>query len=172
VTYLAIVLGAVAALGGRALLRRVVLDKLRRDVDRLNAGDHRRLLAGYAPDAVLAFDDGEHRWAGTHRGTAAIDAFLREFTRAGLRGQVQDLRLGGPPWALTLVARFDDHADGPDGRRLYANRTAIVLRTRWGRIVHQEDFYADNRKIDSFDAELRRLGIPPTSEAGRAAEPA
>ncbi|WP_157041575.1 nuclear transport factor 2 family protein [Nitriliruptor alkaliphilus] len=156
-------IGAAVAIGGRVLLRQVLLAKFRRDVARLNAGDHGPLLAAYADDAVLAFDTGDHRWAGTHRGTAAIEAFLREFTRAGLQGEVRDLWIGGPPWALRMVARFDDHALGPDGQQLYANRVVIVLQTRWGRIVHQEDFYEDTRRIDTFDARLHELGVTPAT---------
>ena len=49
--------------------------------------------------------------------------------------------VAGPPWAMTLVARFDDRATGPDGEELYTNRVAMVARTRWGRIVEHEDFY-------------------------------
>ena len=44
--------GAGAAIAVRALLPRVALLKLRSDVCRLNAGDHKPLLAGYADDCV------------------------------------------------------------------------------------------------------------------------
>ena len=45
------------------------------------------------------------------------------------------------------MVRFDDHADGPDGERLYENQTVLVMRLKWGRIVDQEDFYADTGRI-------------------------
>lgn len=51
--------------------------------------------------------------------------------------------------------------DGPDGERLYANRTVLVIRSRWGRIVEHEDFYEDTARIESFDSRLRELGIEP-----------
>lgn len=155
------VTGAAAALAGRALLRRALLAKLRRDVAALNAGDHRPLLAGYAEDAVLRFNPGAHRWAGDHVGKPAIERFLRDFTHAGVQGEIRDLWLGGPPWALTLVARFDDGATAPDGTRIYENRTALVVRTRWGRIVEHEDFYEDTERIAAFEARLREFGITP-----------
>ncbi len=44
------------------------------------------------------------------------------------------------------MVRFDDHADAPDGTRLYENRTVLVLRTRWGKVVEQQDFYADTAR--------------------------
>lgn len=154
-------LGMTAALGGGALFRRALLVKFRRDVRRLNEGDYGPFLSAFADDAVLHFVDGDHRWAGEHVGKPAIERFLRNFTAAGLQGQIQGLWVGGPPWAMTLVARFDDRATDPDGREIYANRTALVVRTRWGRIVQQEDFYEDTSRIEAFDQRLRELGVPP-----------
>jgi hypothetical protein len=115
--------GAGIVLIGRGLLTRLLLLKLRRDVKRLNAGDHRPLLRGYADDAVLHFNDGPHRWSGEHRGKAAIERFLRDFVGAGLQGEIRALWIAGPPWALTMVARFDDRAISPAGDEIYANRT-------------------------------------------------
>jgi ketosteroid isomerase-like protein len=155
--------GATAAVAGRALLRRLLLLKLSRDVRRLNAGDHGPLLAGYADDAVLRFNEGPHRWSGDHRGKPAIDAFLRNFTGAGLQGEIKALWIGGPPWAMTIVVRFDDHATAPDGSRIYENRTALVIRSRWGRIVEHEDFYEDTGRILALEQRLTELGIGPTA---------
>jgi ketosteroid isomerase-like protein len=146
----------------REALRRAILLKLRRDVRSLNAGDYRPLLAGYADDAVLRFNDGGHRWAGEHRGKPAIDRFLRDFVGAGLQGEVVDLLLGGPVWRLRLLVRFDDFALAPGtSEQIYSNRTALVAHTRWGRIVWQEDFYEDTGRIGELDARLSELGIAP-----------
>lgn len=160
-TLLAATAGAAGALGARTLLVRAVQLKLRRDLAKLNAGDHRPLLAGYADDAVLAFNDGNHRWAGEHRGKPAIERFLQDFTAAGLRGELRDLHVGGPPWALTMMLRFDDHATGPNGEELYRNRVAMLVRTRWGKIVRHEDFYEDTERIEAFERRLGELGIAP-----------
>lgn len=151
--------GAVVAV--RVLVSRLFLWKLRRDVKCLNAGDYRPLLRGYADDAVLRFNEGPHRWTGDHRGKPAIERFLRDFTSAGLQGEIRALWLGGTPWALTMVARFDDRATGPDGREIYANRTVLVVRTRWGKIVEHEDFYEDTERILALENALRDLGIVP-----------
>jgi ketosteroid isomerase-like protein len=161
--------GAGAAIAVRALLPRLLLVKLRSDVRRLNAGDYTPLLAGYADDAVLRFNDGPHRWSGDYRGKPAIERFLREFTAAGLKGEIRELWVAGPPWALTLIARFDDRATGPDGEELYANRATIVARTRWGKIVEHEDFYKDTARIVTFDERLRERGIGPVTRARPAA---
>lgn len=156
-----VLIGAAAALGARSALRAALMAKFRRDVARLNAGDYGPMLAGYADDAVLRFNPGEHRWAGEHRGRPAIERFLQDFTRAGLQGEIKELWIGGPPWALTMIARFDDHADAPDGTRLYANRTCMVIRTRWGKLVEQEDFYENTTRSEDFERKLRELGVEP-----------
>jgi ketosteroid isomerase-like protein len=161
--------GAGAAIAVRALLPRVALIKLRSDLRRLNAGDYEPLLAGYADDAVLHFNDGPHRWSGDYRGKPAIERFLREFTAAGLTGEIRELWIEGPPWAATLIARFDDRATGPNGEELYANRVVIVARTRWGKIVEHEDFYEDTGRILAFDEKLRELGIGPVTRESPAA---
>jgi len=160
--------GAGAAIAVRALLPRLVLVKLRSDVRRLNAGDYTPLLAGYADDAVLHFNDGPHRWSGDYRGKPAIERFLREFTAAGLQGEIREVWVAGPPWALTLIARFDDRAVGPNGEELYGNRVTIVARTRWGKIVEHEDFYEDTGRLVAFDEKLRELGIGPVARVSPA----
>ncbi len=158
-----LIAGAGAAIAARALLPRLALLKLRSDVRRLNDGDYKALLAGYADDAVLHFNEGPHRWSGDHRGKPAIERFLREFTAAGLKGELRQLWISGPPWALTLAARFDDRATGPSGEELYANRIAIVARTRWGKIVEHEDFYEDTGRILALEEKLSELGIGPVA---------
>ncbi|MBV8999794.1 MAG: nuclear transport factor 2 family protein [Solirubrobacterales bacterium] len=155
--------GAGAAIAGRAVLPHLILLKLRRDMRRLNAGDYRPVLAGYADDAVLHFNEGPHRWSGDFRGKPAVERFLREFVGAGLTGDVRAVWIGGPPWALTMVARFDDRATGPNGDELYANRVVIVARTRWGKIVEHDDFYVDTARIVAFEEKLRQLGMEPVA---------
>lgn len=162
-TPLVAVTAAGAALAGRAILSRALLVKFRRDVRAINAGDHQPILSVYAEDAVLRFNEGDHRWSGEHRGKAAIDRFLRDFTRAGLQGEIHEVFVAGPPWRLTLIARFDDWARAPDGEEIYRNRTVLLIRTRWGKIVHHEDFYEDTERIDALEARLRELGVEPAA---------
>lgn len=146
--------GAGLALIARAMVSRVLLFKLRRDVRALNAGDIQPLLSNFAQDAVMRFNDGEHRWSGEHRGKVAIAAFLQSFVDAGLRGHVKELFVSGPLWRLTLVARFDDRANDSSGEEIYRNRTILLARTRWGRIVSQEDFYEDTERIVALERRL------------------
>jgi ketosteroid isomerase-like protein len=146
--------GACLALTGKALVSRALLLKLRRDLRALNAGDIRPLLSNFAQDAVMRFNDGEHRWAGEHRGKVAIGAFLQSFVDAGLQGHVRELFVSGPPWRMTLLARFDDHARDGTGEEIYRNRTILLARARWGRIVFEEDFYEDTQRIVELERRL------------------
>jgi ketosteroid isomerase-like protein len=160
-TKLLITVGAGSAIAARMLLVRVLLLKLRRDVGALNAGNYEPLLAGYAPDAVLHFNEGPHRWAGEHRGKPAIASFLKNFVDAGIHGHITELFISGAPWRMTLLVRFDDHANDPAGGEIYRNRTVLLARTRWGRIVRQEDFYEDTQSINTLETRLSEHGVRP-----------
>jgi ketosteroid isomerase-like protein len=153
--------GLAAAFVGMALLRRLLVIKFRADLKALNDGDYRPLLSGYAEDAVLRFNDGPHRFAGEHRGRDAIEVFLRNFTAAGLQGEVVEAWTKGPPWALSIAARFDDRATGPDGEEIYSNQVMLRLQTRWGKIVEHEDFYVDTGRVNQLEEKLTELGIDP-----------
>jgi ketosteroid isomerase-like protein len=151
--------GAALALGARALLPRLLLLQFKPGVDRLNAGDHSGLLDNYAEDFVLHFHQGPHRWAGDWVGKAGMDRFLQNFTAAGIQGEIKSIAISGPPWAMTMWVRFDDHADAPDGTRIYDNHTVLVLRTRWGKVVEQHDYFADTAAILALDNALAELGV-------------
>jgi ketosteroid isomerase-like protein len=159
-TFLAgLLLGVLLLVALRIALKQALLVKLRADVAALADGDHRPLLKGYADDAVLVFTEGEHRWSGTHRGREEIGSFLEDFVRCGLEGEVTDLWMGGWPWSMTILVGFDDHADDEQGRRVYDNHTILKCRTRWGKIVHQEDFYVDTVRMVAFDRNLTARGL-------------
>ena len=151
--------GAALAFGARALLPRLLLLKFKPDVAKLNAGDYKPLLNSYADDFVLHFNEGPHRWSGDWVGKPAMDRFLQMFTAAGIQGEIKDMATSGPLWALTMWVRFDDHADAPDGTRLYTNSTVLVLRTRFGKVVEQHDFYVDTQEIVDFDRKLADRGV-------------
>jgi ketosteroid isomerase-like protein len=155
------ILGLSVAIAGRALVPKLLRLKFARDVRRLTAGDYSSLLAAYGDDFVLHFNEGDHRWSGDWVGKAGMERFLQNFTAAHIQGTIREIAISGPPWALTMWARFDDHAEAPDGTRIYENRTVLVLRTRWGRIVEQNDFYTDTEAILALDRKLTELGIHP-----------
>jgi len=158
--------GAALGLAARAALPRLLLLKFAPSVEKLNAGDHTALLDAYADDFVLHFHDGPHRWRGDWVGKAGMDRFLQNFTAAGIQGEIKGMATSGPLWALTMWVRFDDHADAPDGTRLYENSTVLVLRTRWFKVVEQHDFYVDTQEIVDFDRKLSERGVEAVPAPG------
>ena len=154
-----LLVGAALGLAARALLPRLLLLKFKPDVAKLNAGDHTALLGAYADDFVLHFNEGPHRFAGDWVGRGGMDRFLQNFTAAGIQGEIKSIATSGPLWALTMWVRFDDHADSPDGTRIYENHTVLVLRTRWGKVVEQHDYYADTAAILALENALEELGV-------------
>jgi ketosteroid isomerase-like protein len=148
-----VAVGAIGAVAARAAYGAAVRAVLRRNVRHLMAGDPRPLLALYHPDVVMTFP-GEHSWGATYRGKAEVEAFLRRFLDAGLRGELGAIWVGGPPWATRIALEFADHAHDPgSGERIYANDAVLVLRTRFGRVV-REEVYEDTQKVAAFDAAL------------------
>ncbi len=153
--------GAGLAVGFQALTRQLLLKQFRESVEALNQGDYRPLLDGFADDAVLYFNDAAHRWAGEHRGRDQIELFLKDFVGAGLTGEIKELWTSGPPWSLTAIARFDDRSVTDEGEELYSNQTMIMVRTRWGKVTEQRDFYVDTGRILDFEQKLIDRGIEP-----------
>jgi ketosteroid isomerase-like protein len=158
-----LLVGAALALAARAALPRLLMLKFAPSVAKLNAGDHSDLLDAYSDDIVLHFHEGPHRWSGEWAGKPEMDRFLRMFTASKIQGEVVSMATSGPLWALTMWVRFDDHADGPDGTRLYTNSTVLVLRTRFGKVVEQHDFYVDTQAIVDFDRKLEEMGVGAVS---------
>ena len=108
--------GAIGATAARAAYTGATRALLRRNVRALMDGDPKPLLALYRPDAVLTFP-GEHSWGRTYRGRDEIEAFLRRFLDAGLRGELGAIFVDGPPWATRIAVEFDDSARRPAHRR-------------------------------------------------------
>ena len=157
-----VLIGIVLVIALRIAFVRLLLVKLRRDVAAINAGDPKPLLAGFAKDAVLVFNDTIPRWAGDsgqHVGREAIGDFLASFVRAGIQGHIIEGWVGGWPWSMTVLVRFDDHADDESGNRVYENHTVLLCRTRWGKIVRQEDYYFDTVRMRAFDENLTSRGL-------------
>jgi len=155
--------GAALALLARASLPRLLMLRFAPAVERLNAGDHRPLLDSYADDFVLHFNDGPHRFAGEWIGKAGMDRFLQNFTGANIQGEIRQITTSGPLWALTMWVRFDDHADAPDGTRIYENTTVLLLRFRGTKVVEQYDFYVDTERIVTLERKLQELGVEPVA---------
>jgi ketosteroid isomerase-like protein len=165
-TLAAALAGIGAAAAARAAYTGAVRAILRRNAAALFAGNPKPLLRMYAPDATMVFP-GVHSWGATYRGRDEIEAFLRRFHAVGLRGELGAIFVEGPPWATRIAIEFDDHACDAHGTKVYENRALIVLRTRWGRVVHEE-LFEDTQKVAAFD---EHLGITSTVGSGPSSQP-
>jgi uncharacterized protein (TIGR02246 family) len=132
---------------------RIARRMMRRAVDRLNAGDIEPTMRSYADDAVLVFP-GDHSWAGRYAGREAIEGFYRRAVETGLRFELGEVAVKGPPWNTAVWFRLRDRAVDEAGDEIYANRAMEFARSRWGRIVYQE-IYLDTQRVAELD---RRLG--------------
>jgi uncharacterized protein (TIGR02246 family) len=147
-------LAALALPAAQAAYAALYRQLLRRTVDRLMAGDVDAFLRFYADDATLTFP-GDNSWGPVYRGKDEIRGFLERFLRVGLRGEVLEIAVLGPPWDTTVFVRFDDRATAPDGSVVYENRAVILLKGRWGKIVSEEVF-EDTELVAELDRWLER----------------
>ena len=136
---------------------------LRRAAGRLMAGDVDAFLRFYADDAELSFPGGSS-WGRVYRGKAEIRGFLERFLRVGISGEVHEILVTGPPWDTTACVRFTDRALGSDGAPVYENRTMILLKSRWGKVV-SEEIFEDTERTAAFDRylELNEPRVTPAA---------
>jgi ketosteroid isomerase-like protein len=118
----------------------------------LRAGDLRPILGLYADDVRFVFP-GRSSWAADLRGKEEVERWLRRFVRVGLQLEVRQVLVNGPPWNTTVCVHFVDHATGPDGQIVYANRGAILAKVAWGRVIFEESC-EDTQKVAEFDEYL------------------
>ena len=136
---------------------------MRHSVRRLNDGDYSLLLKLAHPDFELAFP-GDNSWAtmfrpqrsgreryATHRGIEEVTAFAERFVAQGIRFEIEDILVNGPPWNTRVAVRVVDYVAAPDsGPDVYNNRVVLFLETRWGRLVRWED-YEDTERVADWD---------------------
>lgn len=126
--------------------------KIRYDTRKMMGGDIKPLLFNYAQDATLKFP-GESSWGRTYQGKDEIAGFLQRFLDAGIRGEIEEIVVNGPPWSQTAAIRFNDVAKDAAGRVVYENRAVIMATIAWGRIT-REEVYEDTEKAAAFDVYL------------------
>jgi uncharacterized protein (TIGR02246 family) len=154
-------LAALALPAAQAVYAAAYRALLRRTVPRLMDGDVDAFVRFYADDATLTFP-GDNSWGPVYRGKAEIRAFLERFLRVGLRGEVVEIAVMGPPWNTTAFIRFDDRATAPDGTVVYENRATVLVKGRWGKIVSEEVF-EDTERVAEFDRWLEANDPAPTA---------
>ena len=154
-------LAALALPAAQALYAQAFELMLRRNVRLLMDGNVDALAGFYADDAELHFP-GDNSWGPVYRGKDEIRAFLERFLRVGIRGEVHEVLVKGPPWDTTVVVHFSDRARAPTGELVYENDAVIQLKARWGKIVY-ERVYEDTEKVAEFDRWLERNEPAPAA---------
>ncbi len=136
---------------------------LRHSINKLNNGDYTLMLKMASPDFELAFP-GENSWATmfrpqqlgrdrhvTHRGISEATAFADRFVDEGIRFQIEDILVNGPPWNTRIALRVRDYIPAADtGPDVYNNRAVLFLELRWGRLIRWED-YEDTERVAAWD---------------------
>ncbi len=151
-----------------------------RNIRLANEGRYAPTLAMFAPDATLTFP-GDNSWsrqhrvprAGldphpTHRGRAEIEAFLRRYVEFGIQMEIEDILVNGPPWNMRAAVRVRNWILDGAGTEIYANRAVLMVRSRWGKLVDQED-YEDTQRVAAFDGRIsrwRRSIVTPVDYSG------
>jgi ketosteroid isomerase-like protein len=144
---------------------------IRRNIKALNEGRYQPALAMFAADATLTFP-GDNNWSRqyripqpgraafpTHRGRAEIEGFLQNYVDNDIQMEIEDILVNGPPWNTRAAVVVHDWALDADGNEVYANRAVLFVRTRWGRIVAQED-YEDTERAAAFGALSSKAPAP------------
>ena len=148
------------------MYKAAVRARLRRQIAQLNAGNYGPLLKMAAPDAELTFP-GDNSWSRmfrdpqrgravspTHRGRAELEAFAQRFVANGLRIDVDDILVNGPPWHMRICVRATDGTSDVNGVEVYNNRVAVFVEARWGRIRRWED-YLDTERVQRMGSHGR-----------------
>lgn len=148
------------------MYKTAVRKMVERNVARLNEGDPEPLLALASPDAELRYP-GDNSWAtmfrpvekgraphATHRGLDECRAFAERFVDAGIRFEIEDILVNGPPWRTRVGLRVNVFSS--DGQ--YTNRALALLELRWGRLVVWED-YEDTERSGAWDAVRARARV-------------
>lgn len=138
---------------------------VRHGIAKMNEGDPGFMLKLAASDAEIAFP-GDNSWASmhrpvekgrqrhaTHRGIDECRAFADRFTAQGIRFDIEDILVNGPPWNTRVAVRANDYIAGPPGSDdLYNNRTVAFMEIRWGRLHRWED-YEDTQRTTQWDGD-------------------
>ena len=129
--------------------QRLVAALLRRNMERIRAGDYRPTLRMDAKDVRFRFP-GDSSWAGEIHGKDELERWLQRFVKVGLQIYADEVVVKGWPWNMTLCVRGTDHLDTPSGERVYENRYVIWGRVQWG-LLKEYEVYEDTQRSKALD---------------------
>jgi ketosteroid isomerase-like protein len=120
---------------------------LEHGIERLNEGDPSFLLRMDARDVHFVFP-GDSSWSGEIHGKEDLERWLRRLIDAGIKHEIEQVVVQGPPWNQTVCLRGIDHIEG-----IYENRYVIWGRMRWG-LLREYEVYEDTQKAAALDERL------------------
>lgn len=143
----------------------IVRGKVRDTFERISRGDYATMVAGLDEPFEYRFH-GEHALGGRRTSREAMTRWWQRVMRLlpGLRFEVLEVLVQGPPWRTRVAARLRITGSLPGGAR-YENLAFQFLTLRWGRV----------RSIETIE-DLQRLvrALELVADAGlaeAAAEP-
>ncbi len=138
--------------------------RLRELFRRLDAGDFEFVKRQFHPSAEHWFS-GDHALAGRRTTPSAIAAWYGRLAAVfpGLRFEVHDMFVSGPPWRTRAAIEWSDEARDREGRAL-PNRGMFLIHLAWGRATALH-VYCDTSKLEKNLGILVSQGV---SEAGAA----
>jgi ketosteroid isomerase-like protein len=134
-----------------------------RNMAAASAGDPGPTLRMDAEDVEFRFP-GDSSWAGTFRGKAELEPWLRRFAEVGIQIHPDEVVLKGFPWKQTICVRGRDHLESPDGKRVYENSYVIWGHISWG-LLRDYEVYEDTQKSKALDEYLASTGDPESIRA-------
>jgi ketosteroid isomerase-like protein len=141
----------------RVLYGGVLRYVLRGALRRLKTGDPGPVLRLLASDVRFRFP-GRSSWAADARGRDEVDRWLRRFVDVGMRLDVDDILVAGPPWATRVCVRFTDYYTDEHGKLAYLNQGVIIAQVRGFQVTRYEVF-VDTEKFAELDEYLATAAV-------------
>lgn len=129
----------------------------------LSSGDPVPMLEAFGRRFAYTFVGDGHPLAGTRRTRADMGAQLDRVLRLfrGIRFDVADVLVTGPPWDTRVAVVATIHTELADGSP-YHNDMVQMLHLRWGRVVRARTFI-DTRRLTEALVRLRNIGVAEAS---------
>lgn len=145
------------------MYRLIVARIIRSTWHKINSGDTGAAVAKAHPDVVFEFV-GSTPISARLQGREAFGEWFHTTVQAlpGLRFDVRDVLVSGPPWNTRVAVRMDVSAPLEDGG-VYRNHAVQFLTLRWGRMV--DDWVLEDTA--ALDAQLAKgSGAAASSGSG------
>jgi SnoaL-like domain len=143
---------------------RLIERHTRRVYAHFNARNAEPAINRFAEDAHLIFR-GRSSLAADIHGKSEIAVWLRNLMKLGLRWEIHDVVIQGPPSNTRLVTWYTVRADQPSWHAPLAYKGVQYARLVWGR-VRLDDILPDTEATATYFPRDCRTGVTPSRVAG------